>query len=325
MKKFVSLLCAMILIVGMLAVGMTAASAATAAQTIVDVKAGDEVSYSLVWSDLPEKVIGTDFSVYYDPSAFTIESVADFNNNTDSDEWVATINPDKAGTGEVLCNWSIINGGVSFETKRAALTVNLKATENTSAHLSYYVRYLYGDSAFESAGTPQISDYTFTCDVKVNGQAVLTDAQPELNVDKPQDIGQFMNSVTGQSADAAVNVAEGIGLDTITDNGSGSANANQNSGSGNAASTTAANDATSATGKSNTPGEKNGSIAAATSADGKPVETGEIASDAAATGSKGGSNTILWIIIAAIVVIAGCGIGYFFINKKRNASISEDE
>jgi hypothetical protein len=322
MKKFLSLLCAMILIVGMLAVGMTAASAAEAAQTVVDVKAGDEVTYALYWSDLPEKVIGTDFSVYYDPSAFQIESVADFNNNTDSDEWVATINPDKAGTGEVLCNWSIINGGVNFSDKRAALTVNLKATEDTSAHLSYYIRYLYGDSAFESEGTPQISQYTFTCDVKVNGQAVLTDAQPELNVEQPQDIGQFLNSVTGQSADAAVNVAEGVGLDTITNNGNN--NANQNNGGNNTASA-AANSTTSPTGKSNTPGEKNGTIAAATTADGKTAETGETTSDIAATGTKGGSNTILWIIIAAIVVVAGCGVGYFFIRKKRNAAIPKDE
>jgi len=324
MKKFISLFCAMLLIIGTVALCAVSASAAEAAQTIVDVKAGDEVSYSLSLANAPEKVVGCDFSVYYDSSAFELESVADFNNNTNEDEWVATINPDR--DGEVIGNWSILRG-VDFTNKRNIVTLNLKAKTDTSAHVNYYIRYLYGDSAFTSKDTPQITEYTLTCDVKLNGSTVLKDAEPELNVEKPQSSGLFVNSVTGKSEDANVNVPEGMGLDSaVGKSGSGSnsgSNSDNDSAGGNAVSdaTKAGSKATvsASANQGNTPGTKKGSVSAATDAQGNAVV--ETTADGATVDqpkSSSGSSPVLWAIIFIIVVAAAGGAGFYVI-KKRNA------
>ena len=320
MKKIISLFCAMLLIIGAVALCAVSASAAEAAQTIVDVKPGDEVSYSLSLANAPEKVVGCDFSVYYDSSAFELESVADFNNNTNEEEWVATINPDR--DGEVIGNWSILRG-VDFSNKRNIVTLNLKAKTETSAHVNYYIRYLYGDSAFTGTGTPQISEYTLTCDVKLNGSTVLKDAEPELNVDEPQSSGLFVNSVTGKSEDANVNIPEGMGLDGTIDK---SSDGNNSSGGGNSASD-AANAGSKATvsasaNQGNTPGTKNGSVEAATDAQGNTVAA--TTADGATVDqakSSSGSSPVLWAIIFIIVVAAAGGAGFYVI-KKRNAPVT---
>lgn len=310
MKKILAFLCVLMLTVGILALGAVGASAAEAAQTIVDLEKGDSVSYALTLSDVPDRVVGCDFSVYYDSSAFTLNSVADYNDNTDDSEWVATINPDL--DGEVRGNWSVLNG-VDFSNSRNIVTLNLTAKNNTSAHLSYYVRYMYDNSVFESADKPQISNYTFTCTVKVNGEVVLDKAQPELNVDRAQTSGSFVNSVTGKSADADVNIPAGR---------SGSSG-NKASG-GTSAGANGATSATSAT-TVNEPASKNGSVSAATNADGD-IEVTDADGNVIATrdsASSGSGSTVLWIIIAVIIVAAGACIVYYVTKKKGAAAKAE--
>ena len=314
MKKIISLLCAVILLVGVISVGVVSASAVEAAQTIVDIKSGDKVTYTLTLGDVPERIVGCDFSIYYDSSAFELDSVADFTNSTD--DWSATINPDL--DGEVIGNWSILKG-VDFSKQRNFVTLNLTATDNTSAHLSYYVRYMYGNSAFESDGIPQIDSYTFACDVSVNGKNVLENANPELNIDEPQSTGLFVNSVTGKSDDAGVNLADNNGISNSVDNNSGHQDSDISNNGGNSGSN-------SATGAANMPGDKKSTIAVvSTDAEGNTeityVEETSAASGSAATS---GSSPWIWIIIGVIVIAAGGGIAYFLMKNKKEKASSED-
>lgn len=193
MKKFLSiLLCLFVL----MSIASVVVYADDAAQTVVSVKKGDEVVYSLNLST-PEKVVGCDFSIYYDSSKLTVSEVADFTGNYDSDSHQALINSNI--TDEVRGNWSILSG-IRFDNS-SVCSVKFKATEDADVHLSYYVRYLYPESL------EQFTDYTFTCDVDVNSKAVIEDAAPELNVNQPQGDGLFVNSVTGKGEDAGVNTA----------------------------------------------------------------------------------------------------------------------
>ena len=222
MKKLLSLLCVLAVTVGILAVGVVSA-AADAPTTAVDVKSGDKVTYKLSLSDVPERIVGCDFSVYYDRDAFNLESVADFNDSTNDEDWQATINPDL--TGEVRGNWSILKG-VDFSKKRNIVTLNLTAKKDAKAHISYFVRYMYDDSVFDSDERPQIDQYQFTCDVTKNGSAVVTDAEPELNVEEEQPNGLFENSRTGKSA----NKDKALTGDSIKENGGAADNGGNSSG-----------------------------------------------------------------------------------------------
>ena len=61
---------------------------------------------------------------------------------------------------------------------------------------------MYDNSVFDSDDRPQIDQYQFTCTVTKNGDVVVEDAEPELNVEEEQPNGLFVNSRTGKSEDA---------------------------------------------------------------------------------------------------------------------------
>lgn len=343
MKKLLSLLCVLTIVAAILAVGVVSASA-DVPTTEIDVKSGDKVSYSLSLSGVPERIVGCDFSVYYDSSAFSVDSVADFNDNTNDEDWQATINPDL--NGEVRGNWSILRG-VDFSGKRNIVTLNMTAKKDASAHVSYFVRYMYDESVFDSDDRPQIDQYMFTCDVTVNGKAVAENAQPELNVEEEQPNGLFPNSRTGKSEDAntaltgdsikenggAVDDISAIGNnDSGSNNGNNAGNNSNNANNSGNKSNSANNNSKSADnkkatekakGQANTPNE--GSTKAAgdtvqTDAEGKIVQN--TAETVAATAKKEGksSSTLMWVIIAAVVVIAGGCIAFVAVKGKKGAT-----
>ena len=196
MKRFLSVIMALVVLMSVAAISV---SAAPSAETKVSVNKGDEVIYSLKLT-VPEKVVGCDFSVYYDSSVLQVQDVADFTGNYGEDGGrQAVINADIKD--EVIGNWSILDG-IRFADNKPFVTVKFKAMKAAETHISYYVRYLYPESL------QMFTEYKFTCDVTVNGKEVVEDAAPELNVDAKQPHGQFVNSVTGDSDDADVNTAK---------------------------------------------------------------------------------------------------------------------
>ena len=351
MKKLISILCVLAVAVGMIAVGAVTAYA-DVPTTEVDVKSGDKVTYVLSLGEANEKVVGCDFSVYFDESVLKVDSVADFNNSTNDEDWSATINPDLKG--EVRGNWSILKG-IDFSKKRNFLTVNFTALKDAKTHISYFIRYMYGNSVFDSDDRPQISQYVFTCNVTVDGKAVVEDAQPELNVEETQPNGLFQNSRTGDSDDAS----PALSADSIKKNGGakddvsnlGNDSGNNNNDSGNNSGNDAGNDSGNNNSGSNDSDKSSSSKANdskdskdsdkskdqskdaeksdasavqsdETDADGKLVEgaTGAAASTAE---KKSGGSSMMWIIIAAVVLIAGGCIGYVAFKGKKKDTDSD--
>ena len=326
MKKFISVLCLLAMMVGVIAVSAVSTGAVESAQTVVDVKSGDEVTYALTLGGVPEPIIGCDFSFYYDSSLFEVVSIADFNDQTDEDEWTAVINPDL--DGEVRGNWSILKGE-DFSSDRHFLTLNLKAKQDGTGHLSYFIRYMYDNNIFNSDDKPQITEYKFTCDVKVNGEAVIEKAQPELNVEETQTNGLFVNSVTGDSNDADADIPGTVVKKTNANTGSGTSSspnnevANPNNDNnvvtpnnpGNDSNTVQATAAPAAT-------TSEGYFVTATDAEGKVTATADEApitiapADDTNGGTQGGSSPVLWIIIALVVLAGGGAAVYFFMKKK---------
>lgn len=333
MKKIASLICVLIMIVGICSVGMISANAdVNAAKTEITVKTGDKVTYTLTLGGVKERVIGCDFSLYYDPEIFELESVADFNDKTDPGEWTPLINTNLYG--EIKGNWSILNG-VDFSSDRHFLTMNLKAKANGSAHLSYFLRYLYDNNIFNSTDKPQITEYKLTCDVLINGQPYVEDAAPELNVDAPQKTGTFVNSVTGDSKDADPSipgtVAKPVAKSGGNNSGSNSGN-NSSSGNNSGSNSGSGNKTNESTGNNSKPAATSAPDATAGSNVVVPVETnakGEIVNvdssktvntatpdQTAAEPDKKGGSPALWIVIGAIVLIAAGVVVYYVVKRK---------
>lgn len=345
MKKLVSVLCVLTLIVGIFAVSAVSTSAVESDQKELDVKAGDEVTYTLTLGGVPEAIIGCDFSFYYDSSLFEVLSIADFNDKTSEKEWTPLINPNL--DGEVRGNWSILNG-VDFSEDRHFLTLNLKAKTDGTGQVSYFIRYMYDNNIFNSDDKPQITEYKFTCTVLVNGEPYIEKGEPVLNVEEPQKSGLFVNSVTGDSKDADADIPGTVvkkndsNSAVSAQNGGNNAAADNNNANGGAANNNNAAANNAADNEKNNAGSAVSSAApAATTADGYYVVATDASGNIVATsdqapvvtsnnagGDKGGASPVLWIIIALVVLAGGGAAVYFFMKKKpagNNASAPVEE
>ncbi len=318
MKKFLSILMALLVLVS---VAAFSASAADAAQTVLTLNKGDEVVYSLNLT-VPQKVVGCDFSIYYDNSQLKIVEYADFTGDFNTDEHMAVINPNIKD--ELRGNWSILSG-VRFE-DRAVVTVKFEAVKACDAHISYYVRYLYPESM------EQFTDYTFTCDAVVNKAPVIEDAAPELNIEEPQSTGKFVNSVTGKSEDADVNVAEQqYGNNNVASNNGGEVNENnvENNDDNNSTSSTTDKKDNKKEDKKDTDAEKSTTVEAETSASttggADEPETVAVSQGDGDSEKDGGIFTSVWFWIIIIIVLAGGGFGaYYYIKVKKPSDTIED-
>ena len=344
MKKFLSILCVLTLVIGVIAVSAVSVGAVDSAQTAVDVEEGDEVIYSLHLSGVEKPIIGCDFSFYYDPEIFEVDSISDFNESTENADWLATINPDLEG--EVRGNWSILKG-IDFSEERNFITIKYKAKKAGSGHLSYYIRYMYDESIFDDyEAKPQITDYKFTCSVTVNGDSVIDKAEPELNVEETQSTGLFVNSVTGDSKDADPEIPNTVVKKTDSAGSGNNANAN-NAANNNAAANNAnnaannnGNNANNANNANNTKKNENKTVETkvaelGTTADGYFVTATDAAGKVAATSDqapvtvveteqKGGTSPVIWVIIALVVLAGGGGAAYYFSKKKQGAANTTD-
>ncbi len=295
MKKVLSILIIATLLFTCSVIGASAVT--DAAKTVVDVNKGDEVVYTLYLSDTPEKVVGCDFSVYFDESLFKIKSISDFTGNTDPDEWDAVINDQLKG--EVLGNWSILRG-VNFQEKRQIVSVTLEALGKGSSHISYYIRYMYPDSMEE------FTTYKFTCDLLLNKAPVYEDAEPELNVDIPQEHGEFINSVTGDSKDADVNMSVKAKQNNVS-GGNNGGDANENSSSKTSSSKVDNSSSSAVTAETAT--DENGEIVY--------LVNGATSNNASPSQTKNGNFPWAVVIISAVIVIGAACVAIYFINKKK--------
>lgn len=358
MKKWISLLCVCMMILGTITASVVSASAADAEKgtTEFSVKKGDEVSYVFSLENASEPVVGTDFSFYYDSSVFKLDSVADYNDNTDPEEWIAVINPDL--DGEVRGVWSILKG-VDFSSKRHFITVNLKAAEDAEdTHITYRIRFLYGNKAFDTDDPkPILETFKFTYDLLVNGEKVEENKAPEWNDVEPTENGKFIPTPDGDSEHTDSSIAgvvdlaakkksegsqQNIGNAANGDNGSanggnasnGGSNGSANGGgSGNAGSNGSAGANGSGSGSGSEKSDSKTTSAAppattaegyyvlATDADGNVTATSDQAPAMSTTGNnKKGGSPVLWIIIALVVLAGGGAAVYFYMKKKPAAN-----
>ncbi len=288
------------------------ASAAEKAETAINVNKGDEVIYTLKLT-VPEKVVGCDFSIYYDSSALKIKEIADYTGNFDEEEHQAVIN--KNLKDEIIGNWSVLSG-VSFD-NRAVISVKFEATKTATSNVTYYVRYLYPISL------EQFTDYTFKCDVKVNGKKVIDNAAPELNTTDKQSQGQFVNSVTGDSEDADVNMAGGTTMETPEgDVNGGEAPENNNNVNNNNNKTDKKDDKKPA--KNDT--EKDDKNDATSISDNGGVDTPDsVVASQSQTNEDGSIFTSIWFWVIIAIVLIGGGAVAFYVTKNKKANTDEVE
>lgn len=286
MKRFFAILMVLTLLSALFI--MPASAAVTPGETKFSAKKGDIIEYSLNLT-VPEKLVGTDFSIYFDSSQLKIVEYADFT-GYDQEKHVATMNPDLKD--EFIFVWTNISG--QRMNGNALCKLKFEAQKNlTDAHITYYVRYLYPESMI------QFTDYKFTCDITVNGEPYVEKAAPELEVEEDQKQGYFVNSLDGDGKNASVNKGKDDPYNpdikpSKTEEKNPATEDKDPSGQ-----TTQSNPATN---------------------DGPSVDRVE-GTDTTGTNAKDNDNNLLgsvWFWVAIVVVLATAGGCVFVFTKKKN-------
>ena len=291
-----------------------------------------------------------DFPLYYDHSAPKLNSFESFTGTTDRD---ATVNPDLPG--QVKYVWSNVKKTQNYSEKRSFMSASFTAKKDATTHISYFMR----DLGYQTdTDVLEIDQYQFTCDVEINGSPVVQNALPELNVDKPQTIGKFENSRSGNSADSdealtgkSIKANGGAkddisayennnyvnrsadSVDTITGNNpdkapvvnGGSSGNNSDKKDASEGSKTNPSDANKAQTASEGAKADDGNKGKADAAGNAAVSTAD-SETKAKDKDNGGSSPVMWIIIIAVVLIAAGCIGYVVVKgKKKDAPKSDGE
>ncbi len=137
----------------------------------LDLKKGDELTYSVYLADCEKPVVDMVGFVFYDAEALESEpdtlefpSLIGVNRNTDLE-------------GEIPFNFSVLANPVDFTEKKLLLTVKFRVRKNGAPAPEFFVSDM---DYIENGKTSPITEYSFTCDYAVNGKTVRENAAPVL-------------------------------------------------------------------------------------------------------------------------------------------------
>lgn len=173
-------------------------SAAENASSSFSVNSGDTVVYTLYVENVPQDVVCSDYSIYFDKDKLNPTKYS----NTPSG---SVVNKDLPG--EVRGNFVTLDG-VQCKKPASIITVEFKATGSGDTNINYYMRDMYYMD--KNNDMVVVDTYDFICSVEVNSNKVIDNKPAELNVEQEQERGQFVNSISGKSDDKGINVYEGI-------------------------------------------------------------------------------------------------------------------
>lgn len=153
---------------------------------------GSTVTYTFSIGDAHQKLCGIHLVVFFDQNLLKLTDV-----NAENLEGGTIINDNKGNDGRIIVTNSFINGteGLDCSESTDIVTVSFEVIKEGTTDITYYMPYLY------DLDTVNIYDYTFTCDLSVDGQVVIDNQTPALEnieeLDNFRDAGDFENNEEG--------------------------------------------------------------------------------------------------------------------------------
>ena len=155
------------------------------------VKEGDTVTYTLKLGDCKDKIEGLQMYVFYGKSIFSVVE-----DSLVFPELDGVVQNPKYPDG-IAFNWTSVTNLADFSKTKTLMQVKFKAISNADTRITYFINELYkGDKDMTS-----IDNYTFTCDVAVNGKKVIKNQPPVLSTDSDLNNkyqGSFINYADGK-------------------------------------------------------------------------------------------------------------------------------
>lgn len=187
-KKIISVCIALVVL-------MSVSVTAFAAEDILDindgakVNVGDRVKYTLYLADTKEEIIGFELRLFYDKDYLELDKKSlEFDKfdgviyNTDLDNMIPI-------------NWTNISNPADFSKKAMFLSLEFRVLKEGETDISQFVSEMYGDDM------TYLKSYTWTYDISVNDETVVSDQVPIISEDEDtlkNRQGSFINYLDGK-------------------------------------------------------------------------------------------------------------------------------
>lgn len=187
-KKIISVCIALVVL-------MSVSVTAFAADDILDindgakVNVGDRVKYTLYLADTKEEIIGFELRLFYDKDYLELDKKSlEFDKfdgviyNTDLDNMIPI-------------NWTNISSPADFSKKAMFLSLEFRVLKEGETDISQFVSEMYGDDM------TYLKSYTWTYDISVNDETVVSDQVPIISEDEDtlkNRQGSFINYLDGK-------------------------------------------------------------------------------------------------------------------------------
>lgn len=207
MRNFLRIIGSTCILFAIISFSFTSANAAEQLtinnETTVNV--GDKITFTLNLADTEEDIIGFELRLFYDSES--LELVDNSLTYPKFDNVVS--NTQKKDV--IPMNWTNIFDPISFRKKAVFLSVEFNVIKGGDAEISYFVTDIYGKDM------TYLKSYTWTYDISVNNQNVLTDAVPVVNQSQEHKQGSYINYIDGKGENNSPN-AEHHEAETGTSN-----------------------------------------------------------------------------------------------------------
>lgn len=152
-------------------------------------KVGDKVTYTLYLADADDEIVGFDIVMDFDNTR--LQTDADSISFGNIDNVVKNV-----VDNEIYLNFTNVFNKLNFAQKKPFLTAEFTVLNGGEAEISQFVKELYGEDM------TYLKKYTWTYDLKINGDTVIQDKPPIVITDE---------TLVAQYQGAVINYADGKG------------------------------------------------------------------------------------------------------------------
>lgn len=161
-----------------------------------EVNVGDRVKYTLYLADTKEEIIGFQLALFFDKEYLELDK-----NSMSFDKFDGVIyNADLDDS--LPMNWTNISHPADFSKKAMFLSLEFRVLKGGETDISQFVTEMYGDDM------TYLKSYTWTYDISVNDNAVVSDQTPLINDDEEyaeKNSGSIVNYLDGMGEENTPN------------------------------------------------------------------------------------------------------------------------
>lgn len=233
-KSLFALIFMLVMLLGSSAICVNAADDALQVDGRVEYKVGDTLTYNVCLEGVPEKIIGIQMYVTYNPEYLKIDG-----ESLETPKFPGAVSNTNL-EGKFTFNWTNVSQMAKFTEKDTLVKANFEVLKAGKTDIKCFIEEMY---SYTDKTLKTITEYTMTVEYSENGSVIKADVPPLVEEDPSfvaEHQGQFVNYKDGKGSDNKDADSEHQAVTAADNNNQNNAN-NGNNGQGGAQTVTDAN------------------------------------------------------------------------------------